>query len=311
MSETERNLTLRCGINTINTVNGEIIIEDKQEKVNIFGAYYESINTPRHLNRNTRLREIIDAKTTQFKTEYDASYAAETIITNFDPDNRAYGPSSEVEGVKYFTCIDEITKIIKKLPNKTSSGVDGVPAIVLKHLTEQIIRDYTIIFNNCLNLNYSPNAWKISKIFPILKKGKPSNHPSSYRPISLAPNISKVFESVINNSIVNFCNENSIIPQNQFGFKHQYSTTHAINKLLSDVNLHLHNKLIVGATLIDLEKAFDSVWLEGLIYILIKKNFPISLIKTISSLLKDRKFTTWDGKNLSSITFKILEGLNM
>ncbi|KAH0557667.1 hypothetical protein KQX54_010072 [Cotesia glomerata] len=98
LNEAERNLTLRCSINITNTVNSEIIIEDQQEKVNIFEAYYESINSPRHLNSNTRLREIIDAQTTQFKTEYDASYAAETTITNFGPDNKAYGPPSEVEG---------------------------------------------------------------------------------------------------------------------------------------------------------------------------------------------------------------------
>ncbi|CAD6225583.1 GSCOCG00011836001-RA-CDS, partial [Cotesia congregata] len=52
---------------------------------------------------------------------------------------------------------------------------------------------------------------------------------------SLAPNISKVYEVIINDSIVDYCNENKIIPDNQFGFRHQYSIVHAIHKLLTDV----------------------------------------------------------------------------
>jgi len=55
--------------------------------------------------------------------------------------------------------------------------------------------------------------------------------PTSYRPISLLPNISKVFEAIMNDKIVNLCNINDIIPESQFGFKHNHSTIYAINKL--------------------------------------------------------------------------------
>lgn len=50
-----------------------------------------------------------------------------------------------------------------------------------------------------------------------------------------------------------------------------HSTTHAIHKCLSEMKEALHLKNMVEATLIDLEKAFDSVWLDGLIYVLLKK----------------------------------------
>lgn len=65
--------------------------------------------------------------------------------------------------------------------------------------------------------------------------------------------------------------EKSVIPDNQFGFQHKLSTAHAITKLTSDLNRELSFGDMVGACLIDLEKAFDSVWIKGLLYKLKKK----------------------------------------
>ena len=74
-----------------------------------------------------------------------------------------------------------------------------------------------------------------------------------------------------------FCNENDIIPSEQFGFKEKHSTIHAINKLTSDINWHLNNREMVGAVLINLKKAFDSIWLDDL-YKLKKQNMSISFM---------------------------------
>ena len=122
---------------------------------------------------------------------------------------------------------------------------------------------------------------KCAKVLLILKKGENPNHPTSYRPISLTYSISKVFEAIINSRIQYFCKTNKIIPNYQFGFQHQHATTHAIHKLLNDINLNLHAKELVGAALLDLEKAFDSVWLNGLVLKLIDKQFPKPLIYII------------------------------
>ncbi|CAG5100726.1 Protein of unknown function, partial [Cotesia congregata] len=75
-------------------------------------------------------------------------------------------------------------------------------------------------------------------------------------------------------------------PNKFFPVINKYSIVHAIHKLLTDVISHIDQDLI-GATLIDLEKAFDTVWLHGLIYILIiiTNNFPEHLIGTIWSII--------------------------
>lgn len=105
------------------------------------------------------------------------------------------------------------------------------------------------------------------------------------------------------------CNKNNIIPENQFGFRHRHSTIHAINKLTSDIHWALNNKQCVGACLIDLEKAFDTVWTEGLIYKLIKNNFPNHLIKIIWNMIRNRTFATAYGSENSKSEFNVDNGL--
>lgn len=135
------------------------------------------------------------------------------------------------------------------------------------------IANYTIIFNNLINNTHYPNAWKLAKIIPIYKKGKNLEEAASYRPICLLPNISKVFEALLNTRITKHCDDHKIIPDDQFGFRHQHSTCHAIHRVIKLTIEHLNQHEMVAACLLDMEKAFDSVWIKGLIYKLKKKKF--------------------------------------
>lgn len=122
--------------------------------------------------------------------------------------------------------------------------------------------------------------------------------------------MSKVFEALLNNSLVDHCDKNSIIPQEQFGFKKKTSTYHAMNKLLHDLCKHLDRHEMVAAWLIDLEKAFDSVWLKRLLYRMNKLNFPRHILNIIHVITRDRKFITASTTGqILSMKFKIEEGL--
>lgn len=123
--------------------------------------------------------------------------------------------------------------------------------LLLRRWTQKVVHDtniiynYTIIFNNLLNYSLFPDSWKKAKVVAILKKNKDIESPASYRPISLLPNISKIFEIIINDRIARFCKENDIIPECQFGFQPRHSTIHALNRLTSDINWALNNKQCV------------------------------------------------------------------
>ncbi|CAD6240958.1 GSCOCG00009029001-RA-CDS [Cotesia congregata] len=114
---------------------------------------------------------------------------------------------------------------------------------------------------------------------------------------------------VLNNHIVRVCNNKKIMHDLQFGFRAMHSITHAVHKILDTLSNFLSKNLRVGVALIDLEKAFDSVWLNGLIFKLIKLGFPQWLVLTITDMILGRSFRTWDGVNLSKKKYEILEGL--
>lgn len=299
----------RCDTSQSVILGNDFIISDSQDKLNIIGAFYESINSPRPLNSGTRLKQIVDNAADKLKSELCTRREQFITISQFNINNMASNPASLDNAPHPFCDIASINYILKNLPNKTSSGLDNIPPILLKHLPAKTIRDLTVLLNNAINHNYFPVAWKKAKVLPILKKGKNPHDPSHYRPISLTPSLSKVYESVINDSIASFCSDNKVIPDHQFGFKNRHSTIHAVHKLLADLNTQVGNCKLVGAALLDLEKAFDSVWLNGLIFKLLNKNFPKWLVLTIWDMIRDKSFVTWDGINISSEEFMITEEL--
>ncbi|XP_046143143.1 uncharacterized protein LOC123988149 [Osmia bicornis bicornis] len=289
--------------------DGSYQIHDPTKKLDVLGAHFEAVNAPALLNEGSRLKELVDRRVEEYRLE-DVRH---TRTTEFSDQNPAHSPRiTEDEDENEYAPFGhwvEIQRICKKMPNKTSAGLDDIPAIVIKHLPPKITKTYTIIFNNAINNCYFPTAWKKTKTIPIKKKDKDLSAPASYRPINLAPNISKVFEVLLKGTIEQICKKKKIIPNNQYGFRFGHSTEHAIVKLIHDVHRHLNINEIVAACLIDIEKAFDTIWHNGLIYKLIKKGFPTKLIRMIDNMIEGQEFIVTDGIRCSENNFIIIEGL--
>lgn len=118
----------------------------------------------------------------------------------------------------------------------------------------------------------------------------------------------KLIEVVINRSIQHFVDENRIVPHEQFGFKYKTSTVYVVTKLCSDVGAALSEKKFLAACLIDLQKAFDSVWLEGLMFKLIRKKCPPHLFKIIWDMITERKICISPG-GVASTQYDLENGL--
>lgn len=311
ITEQNKQILNKYNVNPKNTLlneNKDIIINNIEDKLNIIGAFFANINNDNKTS-NTRFEEIIERKSREFINATEIKRNNNEVICTFDENNTADNPSSINGPENYFTRVLSLGKKFKHLNNKKSSGIDKIPNIVLKHLPTTIIRAYAILFNNLLNYRYFPPHWKKAIVVPILKKNKENANPLNYRPISLLPNISKVYEMIINDAILAVCSEKDILPENQFGFRSKHSTLHAINKLTSDICWALNDKKCVGACLIDLEKAFDSVWLSGLIVKLNQNGFPEHMIELIWNMTTNRSFVTATGTSTSSIEFTITNGL--
>ena len=103
-----------------------------------------------------------------------------------------------------------------------------------------------------------PERLKFSLIKPIYKGGDKSS-PSNYRPISLLPVLSKIFEKVIYNRPFDHFHSNAILNKHQYGFQSEMSTENASYILLNEILRTLNNKQIVGGMYCDLHKAFDCI----------------------------------------------------
>lgn len=200
-----------------------------------------------------------------------------------------------------FATEDEIKIHIKNLKNNKAPGFDGIPNRILKMLPNKAITFLINIFNACLKFGIFPSQFKKAKVVAIPKHGKDPRDPSSYRPISLLSSLDKLFEKIILSRMNNFVEHNQLINKEQFGFRQQHSTTHQVKRLTNIIKCNKRKRLSTGILLLDIEKAFDSIWHEGLIYKLKKYDFPLYLLKIIRSFLTDRTFQVVVNNTTSSI----------
>jgi hypothetical protein len=96
----------------------------------------------------------------------------------------------------------EVQDGITTLNNKKSPGPDLVTPKMLKELPRKGLISLLYIFNGILRTQYWPKALKPAEIIVIPKPGKDSQDPTSYRPISLLPIISKILERLLANKII-------------------------------------------------------------------------------------------------------------
>ncbi|KAL4143370.1 hypothetical protein QTP88_005708 [Uroleucon formosanum] len=181
----------------------------------------------------------------------------------------------------------QVLDIINKLPNGKSPGYDNISNTALKNLPHNIITQIAHIFTACLRISYFPKIWKKATIVMIPKPGKNHSIPENHRPISLLSIISKVYEKIILKSLRIYIKPRA----EQHAFREDHSTTTQLFHLFKEIKNNQKQKKYTAATFLDMEKAFDRVWHDGLIYKL-KTNtrLPINMIKLIKSFLSDRLF---------------------
>ncbi|KAL0861481.1 hypothetical protein ABMA27_009011 [Loxostege sticticalis] len=169
-------------------------------------------------------------------------------------------PIRNVESSMFLTPINEIDvkNIIKSLRNTNSTGYDDINTKILKICADFMSCPLSHIINLSFEQGIFPNRLKTSVIKPIYKKGDP-NEMGNYRPITLVPILSKVFEKAMLQRLDSFLSKNNILDQSQFGFRKGSSTTHACFSLVKKITESLNNKEAVVGIFLDMSKAFDFV----------------------------------------------------
>ena len=152
----------------------------------------------------------------------------------------------------------EVECLLKAIKKSKATGIDDLPPRLLKDSAPIISVPLTHIINMSLGSGVFPREWKSAKIMPIHKTGSMSSF-DNYRPISILPVISKIAEKIVHKQLIHYLGENKLLSPLQFGFQPGMSTELAATKLLDDIRRYVDGGCMVGATFIDLSKAFDTI----------------------------------------------------
>jgi hypothetical protein len=162
--------------------------------------------------------------------------------------------------INYFTPIktNDVIEIINSLKPKSSQGMDCISSKLLKFVKHEISEPIRLIINHSFECGVFPDLLKIAKVLPIHKKNEKEKF-DNYRPISILPSISKIFEKAIYSQIYNHFHDNNLFMSNQYGFRKQHSTTHALLEIVEYIIKEMDKMNIPINIYMDLSKAFDTL----------------------------------------------------
>ena len=162
--------------------------------------------------------------------------------------------------------------------------MDLVTNEFVKCTASVILTFYTNLFDAILDNGEVPEAWTTGIIVPIYKRKGETTDPNNYRGITLVSVLGKVFTKLINTRIDTFLNSNSILLDNQAGFRKNMSTADQVFVLqnLIDVFLKKGKKLFVAW--VDYEKAFDKVWRQGLFHKMLKEGISSKIVDIVKAI---------------------------
>ena len=184
----------------------------------------------------------------------------------------------------------DITSIIKSLKPIKAHVADNISIRMIQLCGDSITLPLTLIFKFSLRNGTFPDTWKMANIIPVHKKEE-KNIVKNYRPISLLPIFAKVFERLLFNSLFAHFHDNDLFTKCQSGFMPGDS---CISQLLSIVHeiqssFDCNPPVDTRAIFLDISKAFDKVWHQGLLFKLKSYGVEGSLFCLLENYLENRK----------------------
>lgn len=182
----------------------------------------------------------------------------------------------------------EVKKIIDTLDTSKSTGLDGIGPKIIKQCGDFIVPAITSLINKSIDCATFPDLLKEARVVPIFKSGD-KNDPHNYRPISILPTISKIFERHIASQLQAFFTKHNVIHDGQSGFRKNHSCHTALIRLVDSWLKDIDSGKYIGSVFLDLRKAFDLVDHQILLHKLKLYHFSEKTINLFKSYLTNRK----------------------
>ncbi|KAL0852556.1 hypothetical protein ABMA27_016975 [Loxostege sticticalis] len=244
-----------------NLVSNSNLITDGTEICNLFNSFFSSIGAdlankiPNEYHTNTE--NIL---------MYGHNYVHDVTLNELKP-----------------CSANEIRMIIDNLDTNASAGIDGISTKAIKCLKELIVEKLVITINKCFKAGIFPDSLKVAKVNPIYKAASRSDS-SNYRPISVLPVISKIFERLLYNRLSDHLTQKEFVIEEQYGFRPKSSTLTAAIDLVTKIKTQIDKKDIALGIFVDLKKAFDTILTKT-----IKSNLVLNIKTNKHNLRKQNK----------------------
>ncbi|KAG5871637.1 hypothetical protein JTB14_037953 [Gonioctena quinquepunctata] len=153
---------------------------------------------------------------------------------------------------------EHVVELGRLLKNKYSSGYDEIPVAIVKLSIQTIKQILAYIISNSLKYGTFPEILKFSVVKPIHKKGD-YELIENYRPISLPPSFSKLFELAMCTQVKTFLLDCNLLSEHQHGYMSGKSTHTAIFEFTRSILNFFEKKFIAIGIFLDLSKAYDCI----------------------------------------------------
>ena len=183
--------------------------------------------------------------------------------------------------------LESIEKIIDKIKIDVATGIDGIPSKIIKHAKTVISPLITKIINISFETKTFPDILKSAIIKPIHKK-EDKNDISNYRPISILPVISKIFERATLNQLLTFFENHCLLSALQHAYRKNHGTVTCLFELLNEIYELIDKKFKAALVSLDLSKAFDTINHDLLLTKLKSFNLGSNSIDFLQSYLTNR-----------------------
>ena len=181
-----------------------------------------------------------------------------------------------------------VRKVVMNLDLSKATGPDCIPVVVLKSCEPELSYILAELFNKCLKESYFPDCWKVSSVVPVFKNVGERSTAKNYRPVSLL-SVSKVFEKLVNNMIIDHLEKCDLFSDFQYGFRSCRSTADLLTVVSDRIARAFNRSGATRAVALDISKAFDRVWHADLLHK--HKSYGISgqIFDLISSFVSNRR----------------------
>ena len=223
------------------------------------------------------------AQTAERVTSVSSPVAMEQLnqlITQFGEDSNL---SFDFRRVSY----DEVLREIKGLRSDCSTGPDNIPTKFIKLVAEHLASPLTYIISTCVKRKKFPSLWKIARISPIPKVNEAKTN-DDYRPVSILPVLSKVYEKLALRQMAQYLTDNSVFHPNLSAYRKCHSTTTTLLGIRDDLLKAMKRGEVTIAVMADYSKAFYTVAYETVLIKLHQLGFFKSFLMWIASYLTGR-----------------------